>query len=109
MRAEVADAAFERIGQLGRALAHVLPDDDMPHHGLIVPCVHGLLDQVLRAAEADLPRQLLIERLGICRANVVRFEDLPEHGSPAGWKAADDNTFSKCSAGPGLSISAPEP
>src|SRR5436190_21520656 len=39
----------------------------------------GLLDQVLGRSVADLPRQFLIERLGIRGANVVGFEDLAEH------------------------------
>jgi len=63
-----------------RALAHVAPH----HHGararVGAAVLLRLLQQEARAAEADLPRVLLVKGLGIDAADVVGLEDLAEHG-----------------------------
>ena len=80
MAALIVDSLDQRLGERGRTLAHVAPDDDVVHHRAGVARVRGIGEEKLGDAEADLPSHLFVKRVRVGAANVVRLEDLSEHG-----------------------------
>ena len=77
--AVITHALRQRIGQRRTALAHVATHDNIAHHGVVMTLGLGLRQQKLRGAVANVPRQLLVEWLGIGRTDVIRFEHFGQH------------------------------
>ncbi len=77
----VAQALDERIPQRDGTRSHVPTDHDRPSHRIEPSRLRRGIQQVPRGGVADLPGDLLVQRPGVDRPDVVGLEDFADHDS----------------------------